>query len=118
MRKKTAPEVSRREFLGSACCSAVGATGLLSTLGSLRLMAAAASPANGVAQTPPRAAAIAPDYKALVCLFLNGGNDANNLIVPTGPGYAAYAAARPNPPLPQTGLPLALIHFPEPPTPY
>ena len=104
MRKKTAPEVSRREFLGSACCSAVGATGLLSTLGSLRLMAAAASPANGVAQTPPRAAAVAPDYKALVCLFLNGGNDANNLIVPTGSGYAAYAAARTNLALPQTGL--------------
>ena len=28
-RKKTAPEVSRREFFGSACCAAVGATGLL-----------------------------------------------------------------------------------------
>ena len=106
MSKKSAPTPpSRREFLGSACCSAVGATGLLSTLGSLRLMAAAANPANGPQPaTPARAAAIAPDYKALVCLFLNGGNDANNLIVPTGSGYAAYASARTNLALPQTGL--------------
>ena len=71
-RKKTAPEVSRRQFFGSACCAAVGATGLLSTLGSLRLMGAVASPANGP-QPPSRAGAHPSDYKALVCLFLNGG---------------------------------------------
>jgi uncharacterized protein (DUF1501 family) len=103
MSKKTTPIPTRREFLGSACCAAVGATGLLSALGSLRLMAAAASPANGP-QVPPRAGAIAGDYKALVCLFLNGGNDANNLIVPTGSAYSAYASARTNLALPQTGL--------------
>ncbi len=111
MSKKSAPEVSRREFLGSACCAAVGATGLLSTLGSLRLMGAAASPGNGP-QTPNTAAApINSDYKALVCLFLNGGNDANNLIVPMGTGastdassYAAYAAARSNLAIPRASL--------------
>ncbi len=103
MTKKTTEVPSRRQFLGSACCAAVGATGMLSTLGSLRLMAAAASPANGP-QEPARAGAIAGDYKALVCLFLNGGNDANNLIVPTGSAYAAYASARTNLALPQTGL--------------
>jgi uncharacterized protein (DUF1501 family) len=110
MSKKSAPEVSRREFLGSACCAAVGATGLLSALGSLRLMGAAANPANGP-RVPSTAAAITGDYKALVCLFLNGGNDANNLIIPTGGGaatdpasYAAYAAARTNLALPRTGL--------------
>ena len=97
------PDLSRRDFLGSSCCAAVGVTGLLSTLGSLRLMAAAANPANGP-QEPSRAGAIPGDYKALVCLFLNGGNDANNLIVPTGSGYSAYAAARTNLALPQTGL--------------
>ena len=101
-RKKTAPEVSRREFFGSACCAAVGATGLLSTLGSLRLMGAVASPANGP-QPPSRAGAHPSDYKALVCLFLNGGNDANNLLVPMGAGaatdaasYEAYRTARSN----------------------
>ena len=104
MSKKSAPEVSRREFLGSACCAAVGATGLLSALGSLRLMGAAASPANGPQLPAVAGAPIGSDYKALVCLFLNGGNDANNLIVPMGSGYSAYASARSNLALPQTSL--------------
>jgi uncharacterized protein (DUF1501 family) len=95
---------SRRDFIGSACCAAVGATGLLSTLANLRLMGAVASPGNGP-QTPSRGGAVASDYKALVCLFLNGGNDANNMIVPSDDsGYAAYAAARSNLALPRTGL--------------
>ncbi len=106
MPRKTTDIPTRREFIGSACCAAVGYTGLLSTLGSLRLMAAAASPANGP-QTPSRAGAVAGDYKALVCLFLNGGNDANNMIVPTGDGYASYATARTNLAIPRdTILPL------------
>ena len=99
-----ASRYSRREFIGSACCAAVGYTGLLSALSSLRLMAAAANPANGPQLPRAAAASIPADYKALVCLFLNGGNDANNLIVPTGSGYAAYASARSNLALPQTGL--------------
>ncbi|MEY2879000.1 MAG: hypothetical protein RLZZ15_1380 [Verrucomicrobiota bacterium] len=112
MSKKSAPssphspaasDLSRRGFLGSACCAAVGYTGMLSALSSLRLMAAAASPTNGPV-VPRAAAAIGSDYKALVCLFLNGGNDANNLLIPTGSGYAAYASARSNLALPQTGL--------------
>lgn len=97
------PDLSRRQFIGSACCAAVGATGLLSSLASLRLIGAAASAANGP-QLPATAAALPSDYKALVCLFLNGGNDANNLIVPTGSAYSAYASARSNLALPQTGL--------------
>ncbi len=113
MSKKSAPtdpDLSRRDFLGSACCAAVGSVGLLSALGSLRLRAAAASPSgisnlkSEISDPPPRAGAVAGDYKALVCLFLNGGNDANNLIVPTGSAYAAYASARTNLALPQTGL--------------
>lgn len=96
-------DLTRRRFIGSACCAAVGYTGLLSTLGSLRLIGAAATPGNGP-QTPSTASALPPDYKALVCLFLNGGNDANNLIIPTGSGYSAYASARSNLALPQTGL--------------
>ncbi|MBI4625576.1 MAG: DUF1501 domain-containing protein [Verrucomicrobia bacterium] len=83
---------NRRKFIG-ACCAAVGATGMLSTLAQLRLMGAVASPDNGSA-VPPRAGALPADYKALVCLFLAGGNDANNMIVPFDPaGYAAYASA-------------------------
>jgi uncharacterized protein (DUF1501 family) len=98
------PDLSRRQFLGSACCAAVGATGLLSSLATLRLMGAVASPTNGP-QLPARAGALPSDYKALVCLFLNGGNDANNLIIPNDDaGYNAYVAARSNLALPRTGL--------------
>ncbi len=35
------------------------------------------------------------DYKALVCVFLFGGNDANNIVIPYT-NYAAYAAIRDN----------------------
>lgn len=81
---------NRRKFLGQ-CCAAVSATGMLSTLAQLRLMGAVASPDNGA--VPARAGALPPDYKALVCLFLSGGNDANNMIVPAdAAGYAAYAS--------------------------
>jgi len=34
-----------------------------------------------------------PGYKALVCIFLGGGNDANNMIVPLA-GYSAYSGVR------------------------
>ena len=35
------------------------------------------------------------DYRALVCVFLYGGNDGNNMVVPlTTTEYNAYAAAR------------------------
>jgi len=48
-------------------------------------------------------ASVAPDYKALVCIFLNGGNDAHNTVVPIATsggasgnqGFGAYAAVRP-----------------------
>jgi uncharacterized protein (DUF1501 family) len=69
-------------------CAALGATGLLSTIASLRMLGAATSMQSTLA-------ASSGDYKALVCLFLYGGNDANNMIVPIDDaGYAAYTAAR------------------------
>jgi uncharacterized protein (DUF1501 family) len=34
------------------------------------------------------------DYKALVCLYMYGGNDCHNTIIPLGNEYATYAAAR------------------------
>lgn len=83
---------NRRKFLG-ACCAAVGATGMLSTLAQLRVLGAVASSENGPLP-PARAGALPPDYKALVCLFLAGGNDANNMIVPfDAAGHTAYASA-------------------------
>lgn len=35
-------------------------------------------------------------YRALVCIFLYGGNDANNMIVPLDARYATYQRGRPN----------------------
>ena len=93
---------SRRKFL-SNCCAGVGMTGMLSALSSLRLMGGAASPNNGPV-TPKTAGAVASDYKALVCVFLGGGNDANNLIIPTGSGYAGYASARSNLAIPSAAV--------------
>jgi uncharacterized protein (DUF1501 family) len=55
-------------------------------------------------------AAGASDYKALVCIFLYGGNDTNNMIVPLDTaGYANYAQTRSFLALPQSQLlPLAV----------
>lgn len=92
-------ELSRRKFIG-ACCAAVSATGMLSALAQLRVLGAVAQPSN-----TPLIGSDVPDYRALVCLFLSGGNDANNLIIPNdASGYATYAAGRTTLALPQTGL--------------
>jgi uncharacterized protein (DUF1501 family) len=76
-------KISRRQFIGQANCAAVGTASLLSSLLSLRLTAGAAS------ATP------FTDYKALICLFLNGGNDSYNMLVPReASAYAEYAQVR------------------------
>lgn len=64
----------------------------------------------GVLATHAARAASANDYKALVCIFLYGGNDANNMIVPLDTaGYANYAQTRSYLALPQSQLlPLAV----------
>ena len=58
---------------------------MLSALAQLRLIGAVASPDrfDPGAGLPGVGAAIAPDFKALVCIFLAGGNDANNLVIPS-----------------------------------
>jgi uncharacterized protein (DUF1501 family) len=68
---------NRRDFLLQTSCASLGITSLVNTLAQLKLTGAAAAQSAG------------DDYKALVCLFLNGGNDANNLLIP-----AAGSAAR------------------------
>src|ERR1043166_1489225 len=76
--------MTRREFLRRASCAAVGTWAITSTLRDLRFINAA------LAQSPPA------DYKALVCIFLAGGNDSNNLVIPTGTEYQSYASIRQN----------------------
>lgn len=65
--------ISRRHFMRQAACAALGATAMVNTLASLKLTSAAM--AQGANQD---------DYKALVCIFLAGGNDSDNMLVPRG----------------------------------
>jgi uncharacterized protein (DUF1501 family) len=86
---------TRRQFLRNTVCAAVGSTSIVRTLFDLGNI-------NAAAATLPR---IGSDYKALVCLFLYGGNDSNNLLVPrTGSDYLGYAAGRGALALPQGAL--------------
>ncbi len=60
------------------------------------LAAAAGTPMMGSLMQAAYAAGPFNDYKALVCVFLFGGNDSQNLIIPLGAEYAGYAAGRGN----------------------
>ena len=83
MKDKSVSVLTRRGFIRQAACAALGTGALSAAIGDLRFINAA------VAQS-----AIS-DYKALVCIFLAGGNDSNNLIIPTIPSeYADYASIR------------------------
>lgn len=88
-------DLSRREFLGQASCAAVGSTALASTLLNLFLTSAASA----------QSAVPGSEYRAIVCLFLPGGNDSFNLVVPMGQqAYADYAAVRQDLALPRQEL--------------
>ncbi|MEO8135658.1 MAG: DUF1501 domain-containing protein [Betaproteobacteria bacterium] len=76
----TTMQQGRRQFLRHA--GAVATLGIGAKLDLLDLVSAAGAQSAG-------------DYKALVCVFLFGGNDGNNTIIPIdGAGYAQYAAVR------------------------
>src|SRR5271168_2892707 len=88
------PELSRRGFIRRAACAAVGTVAMTSAIRDLRFMNAAMAQTN------------ITDYKALVCIFLQGGNDSNNLIIPTIPSeYANYASIR----MPMLAIPSSAI---------
>jgi len=80
---------TRRDMLRLACCSAAGAS-LVSGLSKLGLVSALAQGTT--------------DYKALVCIFMFGGNDSNNMLVPTDSRYTQYLQARSVLALPQSQL--------------
>ena len=81
---------SRRDFLRRTCCTAAAgfAAASFNRFGLV----------NALAQTTQ-------DYKALVCIFLFGGNDSNNMVVPIdSSGYASYKSIRSVLALPQGNL--------------
>ena len=76
---------SRRDFLARTTCAALSAAAAQASIRRLGLMSLYARPS-------------APsDYRALVCVFLDGGNDSNNLIIPTDTAHYdnEYLIARP-----------------------
>src|SRR5216684_4395724 len=81
---------SRRDFLKKTCCTAAAgfAAASFNRFGLV----------NALAQS-------AQDYKALVCVFLFGGNDSNNMVVPlSSSGYSSYQQIRSVLALPQGRL--------------
>jgi uncharacterized protein (DUF1501 family) len=86
--------ITRRSFLRRTAGTGLGVAAATHALRDLRLIntaMAAQGPVTG--------------YKALVCVFLSGGNDANNWVVPTDTTtFNEYSAIRGNLALPQTSL--------------
>lgn len=81
---KTEPHfnISRRSFLRRAAPVALGTTAMSNCFRDLYLINSAM-------------AADTTGYKALVCVFLAGGNDSNNMIIPTiSSEYSSYATIR------------------------
>lgn len=77
-------KTSRRDFLMRA--------GALTSGG----LAARLAPISALGLASAAHAQSASDYKALVCVFLYGGVDGNNLVLPADTaGYAQYAGVRP-----------------------
>jgi uncharacterized protein (DUF1501 family) len=84
----------RREFLKKSTCalSMVALATQVEHFGMMNAMAQKVDEQNSSSAMPV-------PYKALVCVFLSGGSDSNNMVVPnhdstTVSNYAAYAAAR------------------------
>lgn len=81
-------QIRRRGFIKYASLAAAGSLSGLRPFGAL----------NALAQS-------AGNYKALVCVFMFGGNDANNMVIPFDTsGYANYSSIRANLALAQNTL--------------
>ncbi len=77
-------KTSRRDFLSRSGALTVGG------------LAARLAPLSALGWAAQAEAQAAPDYQALVCVFLFGGIDGNSVVIPLdGAGYGQYAAVRP-----------------------
>ena len=76
-------EYTRRDFLRRTGCTAASIAAVATGLDRLGMVNVLAAPS---------------DYRALVCVFMSGGNDSHNMIVPleaSGPfAYSGYQAVR------------------------
>jgi uncharacterized protein (DUF1501 family) len=84
---------SRRDFLRRAACSSLACATSGALFGQLSLM-------NSVLASTLSCPSYSPvgDYKALVCLFLVGGNDSFNLLIPSDTArYDIYSTSRSGP---------------------
>src|SRR5271169_2185762 len=80
---------TRRDFMKAAITS-VGALGAFGKFGEMSALASTSAP-----------------YQALVCIFLAGGNDSHNMVIPVNTrqqSYGLYAQNRQSLALPQASL--------------
>ena len=76
---------TRRSFIRQGICAALGTAAMTNAIRDLRFMNCAMAQSSSTIN----------DYKALICIFLQGGNDSNNLVIPTIPAeWANYASIR------------------------
>ncbi len=76
---------SRRQFMKTASYAAMAGVSASPTLHSMRALAAMTS----------HAAAASSDYRALVCVYLQGGNDGHGTLIATDPdSFSAFTQAR------------------------
>jgi uncharacterized protein (DUF1501 family) len=96
----------RRDFIRRSLCATAGSVAFASMLGKLEM---------AQAQARGSLLGVGSDYRALVCIYLYGGNDCFNMLVPRdAPGYATYAATRGSIALPQAALlPLSTAEAPQ-----
>ena len=84
---KESNSMRRRQFIGEASCASVGSIAALSSIFHLRLTGSLAAADDSSEE----------DYKALVCVFLAGGNDSFNMLTPSsGDAFDEYSIARGN----------------------
>src|SRR5687767_3467905 len=77
--------MNRRSFLSRSLTTALTTSAVANTLFHLRGIGSALAQGGGSI----------PGYKGMVCLFLKGGNDSNNTIIPvSGANRTAYDAGR------------------------
>lgn len=84
MKKTSVSAINRREFLKRVAKTSLIGSGAYASLSSLTMMDAMAGSAQ-------------KDYKALVCVFLLGGNDSYNMFIPrAASAYQEYKTSRTN----------------------